>query len=849
MPDNMSQRHSRDSSNASARHAHAPTTPSQLRQAHVPSDRSSSPEDTMHAHPYYADEQQPASSESPHHLEFSTDGIQPATDATSVHSIHEDAAPRGGIIEVDLEPTVRTRLLNHQNLEAVAGYDGRPGVHRNYGSFAGSIHSDHSFGGVFPGITETADGESPDVAHALLGDAFADGVLNKTSPQKKSTTWWLAERHGIKDKRMMYLRYYIPILNWTRQYKWRYVKGDLIAAITMASFYIPMALSYASNLAHLPPVHGLYSFALNPLIYAILGTCPQMIVGPEAPGSLLVGEIVRENIKRGTSGDNDGRRNAEIAGIVTCLSGAFILTAGFFRLGFLDNVLSRPFLRGFISAIGVVIFVDQLIPQMGLARLAADEVSHGSCLDKVIFLCRNIGRANGLTCAMSFTAFGIIMFFRYANALMLQIRLTIHRELKKRLQPRYPSVAYIPDRFVVVVLSAVLTYVYRLDQHGLAVLGDVNSSAPIFSVHFPFDTSHLKYTSDAINTSLIIAMLGFFESSVAAKSLGSGDHNQEGVQMPLSANRELIALGTANITGGFFMALPAFGGYGRSKVNASTGGLTPMSSIFLSIITILCTCFMLPYFYYLPKGVLCAMVSVVAYSLVEEAPHDIKFFLRIRGWSELILMGLIFVITILWDLKRGIGVGIGLSLLRLIKHSVRPRIQILGRVPGSTNRFANAEMDPESVEYIEGCLIVKIPEPLTFANTGSLKTRLGRLEKHGTDKAHPALPRVRHAEHNKNIIFDVHGVTSLDGAGAQVLAEIVESYRKRDVRVFFCRVPPEWSPVYQLFDRSGIVEMCGGPRHFVHSVEEALRMTELERLTEEFSSEAGSSRAVSSRQG
>lgn len=297
------------------------------------------------------------------------------------------------------------------------------------------------------------------------------------------------------------------------------------------------------------------------------------------------------------------------------------------------------------------------------------------------------------------------------------------------------------------------------------------------------------------------------------------------------------------------MALPAFGGYGRSKVNASTGGLTPMSSVFLSIITILCTCFMLPYFYYLPKGVLCAMVSVVAYSLVEEAPHDVKFFLRIRGWSELILMGLIFIITILWDLKRGIGVGIGLSLLRLIRHSVRPRIQILGRVPGSTNRFVNAELDPESVEFIEGCLIVKIPEPLTFANTGSLKTRLGRLENHGTDKAHPALPRVRRAEHNQNIIFDVHGVTSLDGAGAQVLAEIVESYRKRDVRVFFCRVPPERSLVYQLFDRSGIVEMCGGPRHFVQSVEEALRMTELERFTEEFSSEAGSSRALSSRQG
>ncbi|CAA9960420.1 High affinity sulfate transporter 1 [Pyrenophora teres f. maculata] len=819
--------HSRESSTASLRHPHAPATPSQLRNAHVPSDRSSSPEEVMHPRRrYYDDEPQPSGSDS-HNLGFSTDGIQPATDTSSVHSNRENAAPQGPIIEIDFEPTARSRLLELQD-EA----PGRPGVHRNYGSFAGSIHSDESFGGAFPGLRGSPDGHGPDETNSLLSEAFGDGATSKGSKSKMSTTRWLAERHGIKDKRMMYLKYYIPVLNWTRQYKWRYFKGDLIAAVTMASFYIPMALSYASNLAHLPPVHGLYSFALNPLIYAVLGTCPQMIVGPEAPGSLLIGEIVRENIRKGKSGDNDGRRNAEIAGIVTCMAGAFILIAGFFRLGFLDNVLSRPFLRGFISAIGVVIFVDQTIPQMGLARLAADEVSHGSCLDKAFFLFRNVGNAHGLTCAMSFTAFVIIMFFR---------------EFKKRLQPRYPNVAYIPDRFVVVVLSAVLTWKYRLDQQGLAVLGDVNSSAKLFSIHFPFETSHLKYVGDAFNTALIIAMLGFFESSVAAKSLGSGDHTKDGVQMPLSANRELIALGTANITGGLFMALPAFGGYGRSKVNASTGGLTPMSSVLLSVITILCTVFILPYFYYLPKGVLCAMVSVVAYSLIEEAPHDIKFFWKIRGWSELVLMGLIFFITIVWDLKRGIGVGIGLSLLRLIRHSVRPRIQILGRVPGTANQFSNAESNPGAVEFIEGCLIVKIPEPLTFANTGNLKTRLGRLEDHGTGMAHPALPRVRRAENNKNIIFDVHGVTSLDGAGAQVLSEIVESYRKRNVRVFFCRVPKENSQVFQLFDKSGIVEMCGGRNHFVSSVEEALRLTELERLQEEWQGDsAESSRAVSS---
>ena len=70
--------------------------------------------------------------------------------------------------------------------------------------------------------------------------------------------------------------------------------------------------------------------------------------------------------------------------------------------------------------------------------------------------------------------------------------------------------------------------------------------------------------------------------------------------MTLSTNRELIALGTANLVGGCFSSLPAFGGYGRSKVNAATGGRTPMSSIFLSLITILCVLYLMPYFHYLP---------------------------------------------------------------------------------------------------------------------------------------------------------------------------------------------------------------------------------------------------------
>ena len=221
------------------------------------------------------------------------------------------------------------------------------------------------------------------------------------------------------------------------------------------------------------------------------------------------------------------------------------------------------------------------------------------------------------------------------------------------------------------------------------------------------------------------------------------------------------------------------------------------------------------------------MISVVAWSLVEECPHDISFFVRVRGWSELFLMFAIAAATVLYSLPLGIALGIGLSLLRVIQHATKPRIQILGRVPGE-NRFESAEAHPQGLEFIEGCLIVKIPEPLTFANTGDLKARLRKLELYGTTAAHPALPRVRAPENNRNVLFDVHGVTGLDGSGAQVLSEIVQGYLQRGARVFFCRVPDRGAAVYDRFRRSGIVDMCGGDGHFVRSVDEALRLAEKE---------------------
>ncbi|KAI0400154.1 putative sulfate transporter [Xylaria palmicola] len=639
-------------------------------------------------------------------------------------------------------------------------------------------------------------------------------ALGMVKSKKMVTSSALAERHGVEDSWSMYLSYYIPCLVWMRQYRWAWLKGDFTAAITMASMYLPMALSYAENLAHVSPISGLYAFVFNPLLYAFLGSCPQMIVGPEAAGSLLVGSIVKSSVDSGNSSDDDAALQSQIAGIAVGLAGAFVFIMGLFRFGFIDNVLSRPFLRGFISSIGLVIFIDQMTPVLGLNQAARDvpNVLHGSTVEKLTFVFTHLGDWHKLSGVIGIVSFSVIM---------------VLREIKRRLQPRYPGVAYVPDRLLVVVLSAVLAYFLDWEDKGVELLGKVEAaSGHLFTFRNPFQSSTSHQIREAMGTSFLIGMLGFFESSVAAKSLGDTD-SIEGMQ--LSPNRELIALGTANLVGACFMAIPAFGGYGRSKVNKSTGGKSPMSSIFLSIITIICILFLLPWFYYLPKPVLSALIMVVAFSLIEELPEDLIFFVRIRGWGELSLMAVIVLVTVFFSLNLGIAIGIGLSLLQVVRHATRPRIQILGRIP-DTGQFVNAEEHPDRVEFIEGCLIVKIPEPLTFANTGDLKSRLRRIERYGTEMAHPALPRLRPQDSNRNMIIDIHGVTSMDGSGTQVLEEIVRKYREQGVRVFFSRPPSRDNEVWKLLERSGIVALVGGEHMFVNGIKDALRIADVPHI-------------------
>lgn len=262
-----------------------------------------------------------------------------------------------------------------------------------------------------------------------------------------------------------------------------------------------------------------------------------MSVGPEATLALLIGSSIaqQEHLKHSDDYEIDP---LAWACLMTFFVGIFTLLLGIFRLGFLDSLMSRALLRGFISGVALVVMVQQGITLLGLVERSKEwGISEASTtIERLYFLFTNIKYAHGLSSAVSIISVGILLTMRIVKSK--------YGQSKKWFQ-------LFPDVLLVVVGSILLTHRFGWDRKGLAILGKIESAGiPLPSIpSFP-PSKHMK---DLLVTSAMISVIGFVESIVIAK-IYSSRHNYS-----VSANRELVALGVANICSGLFQGIPAFG--------------------------------------------------------------------------------------------------------------------------------------------------------------------------------------------------------------------------------------------------------------------------------------------------
>jgi MFS superfamily sulfate permease-like transporter len=241
------------------------------------------------------------------------------------------------------------------------------------------------------------------------------------------------------------LPYYIPVTMWLPAYKWRtMLLRDLIAGVAVASLLIPQSLAYAL-LAGMPPIYGLYTAFFPTFIYAMMGQSRHLSMGPDALVSILFGLAVP------LAPDNP----IALAQIVTLFVGIFLFVLGLLRLGFLDVILSRPLLAGFINAVVVEIIMEQLTNLFGIPTPTDLHGWH-----KMFFAFSHMDLANALTAIVGFTNIAVLLSSRV---------------IKTFAKKRWPNVVLFPDLLIVVALNIGFSYGFDLQAHGLKTLGNVGT--------------------------------------------------------------------------------------------------------------------------------------------------------------------------------------------------------------------------------------------------------------------------------------------------------------------------------------------------------------------------------------
>jgi len=235
---------------------------------------------------------------------------------------------------------------------------------------------------------------------------------------------------------------------------------------------------------------------------------------------------------------------------------------------------------------------------------------------------------------------------------------------------------------------------------------------------------------------------------------------------------------------------------------------------FLVLITIL---FLAQFFAYLPKVVMSAIIIIAAYSLLEL--HDIVFLWKVKAWKDLILLIFTFFITIIVGVDLGIFIGMGISLLLVVRHTSFPRVSLLAQ--DEHGKWVDATTP--NTHSLDGIIVVRIEEALYFANMEQIKDMFKRIEIFGRKDAHPADEGRKGDVPTGAIIIHAKNIQDVDASAMQIMFEMIHEYQKRNVFVSFVKLKPG---LLKYFFRAGILNSVSGDRLF-SSMEEAVKFVRI----------------------
>jgi len=522
------------------------------------------------------------------------------------------------------------------------------------------------------------------------------------------------------------------LLAWLRHYRLAWLSGDLVAGVVTAVMIIPQSMAYAM-LAGLPVQIGLYASLLPLLGYALFGTSMSMSVGPVAVTALMTAALLAPLATIGSE------HYLQLAIWLALLSGILLFILGLLRMGFLANFLSHPVISGFISGASILIVLSQLPHLLGLASLPNSPAELLAAWQPV----------NSLVLGMGLLALAGLLYARSLLAGHLQ-RLGLSASAARLLARLAP--------ILVVLIGLLVTIGWDLGARGVPVVGSLPAGLPSLVWSTP-DMSTLRAL---LLPAALISLVSFVESVSIAQSLARRKRQS------IDPDRELLALGTANVgsalTGGFAVC----GGFSRSGVNVEAGANTPLAGIVSALVIGLMLLTIAPLFAWLPLVVLAVVILVAVAPLIDIAS------LR-RAWRYDRREGLTLVCTaagvLLLGVEGGIVLGVGLSIVTQLWRGSRPHVAVVGRVPG-THYFRNTQR--HLVETEPQLLAIRIDENIFFANTKAIERAI--------------LQALRDYPDTRELLLILSAVNHIDSTGLDMLSELSEGLREKDINIHLAEV-------------------------------------------------------------
>ena len=524
---------------------------------------------------------------------------------------------------------------------------------------------------------------------------------------------------------------------------------DLVAGVIVAIIALPLsiALAIASGVG---PEAGIYTAIVAGFLVAFFGGSRVQIAGPTAAFATIVAGIVATS---GTEG----------LMVATIMAGIFLILMGFFRFGNLLKYIPYTITTGFTAGIAVTLFIGQIKDFTGIQYMNGEKPIETS--EKIMALVSNISTINIQAVLIGALALAILIIWPMI--------------FKK-----------IPGSLIAVIVTAAIVKIFNLDVNTIGkAFTDIRTGLPPITLNSSiFSISVIR---SQITNAITIALLAGIESllsAVVADSMIGSKHR---------SNMELIAQGIANIGSACFGGIPATGAIARTAANIKNGGRTPIAGMVHSISLVLVVLFMMPLAKLIPMPCIAAILFQVAYNM--SGWRNFYKLCKSSPKSDILVLGITFILTVVFDLVVAIEVGIVLAALLFMK-----RMSDVTSVEGW--KEIDDENDPDSITLRvipEHTVVYEFSGPMFFAAAGKILN-------------------ISFKEDTKVLVIRMRSVHAIDATAMHNLEQLYEDCKKRNITIVLSHVNEQPMTV---FKKDGFDKMIG-EENFRPHIDEALKRAE-----------------------